>query len=126
MEKTIRYLNWRNILLLALLIVCALELRVFVNDAKDFYRSGELYLNYQHGLIVRESDLITPNEIAPWMTFAYINFIFKLPPDYLKNTLHLAGSLYPNIQITRYARINQLNTVQLLASVKQAVTLYKP
>ena len=34
--------------------------------------------------------------IRPWMTFDYINRIFNLPKDYLKDQLQISDAHYPN------------------------------
>ncbi len=73
-----------------------------------------------HGkLIGKNTDLI-----ASWMTFDYINRIFALPSDYLKNTLVISDSSYPLIPISRYAKNHKLDEIQFLAEMKKTVADY--
>jgi len=121
-----RYMTGRNFLICILLVLCLVELRAFVLDLHRTFETAESYVSYQHGKIFYTPDAIAIQDIAPWMTFGYINFIFKLPPNYLEAKLHLSTGRYPNMQLTRYARMNNLNIVQLVQNVRQAVSEYKP
>jgi hypothetical protein len=62
--------------------------------------------------------------IAPWMTFDYINNIFKLPPDYLKKKLALNDTRYPRLSIAHLGRDNQIDPLTLTMSVKAAITQF--
>lgn len=69
---------------------------------------------------------LAPEDIQGWMTFEYINFVFKLPPDYLKQTLSLEGSQYPKTTLKRYANKAGLDTATFVQSVEEVVRNYKP
>jgi hypothetical protein len=43
------------------------------------------------------------DKIRDWMTFDYINKVFRLPPAFLKDALGITDALYPNITLRRYA-----------------------
>jgi hypothetical protein len=64
---------------------------------------------------------ITVDDIEPWMTFAYINFRFHLPPEYLKNQLQLEEKKYPEIPLSRYAKKNNIETPVFVSQVKNAI-----
>ena len=64
------------------------------------------------------------NTIRPWMTLDYINKVFKLPPDYLKNNLDISGSRYPNISINGYAKKEKIKTAYLVEKIQEAVHNY--
>lgn len=64
------------------------------------------------------------NMIDTWMTFGYINMIFKLPPDYLKTNLNISDSHYPNLSLTKYIKSNKLDRNTFLAQVRSVVTDY--
>jgi hypothetical protein len=67
---------------------------------------------------------ITINDIGPWMTFDYLNVVFKLEPNYLKNALGISDNRYPNININMYARHYNIPLQNLLQNIKQAITSY--
>ena len=62
--------------------------------------------------------------IASWMTFDYINKIFALPADYLKNTLNISDAHYPQISISRYEKNQKLDSTQFLAHIQSVVAAY--
>lgn len=64
------------------------------------------------------------NLIDTWMTFNYINIIFKLPADYLKTNLNILDKRYPNVSLNGFIKNNKLNKATFLESVRQAVSLY--
>lgn len=74
---------------------------------------------YHGKLTDKNTDLI-----SQWMTFDYVNRIFNLPADYLKNTLAISDTNYPRIPISRYEKDHKLDTTQFLAEVKKTVADY--
>ena len=62
--------------------------------------------------------------ISSWMTFEYINRIFALPADYLKNSLHISDVQYPRIPISKYAKNHKLDEAQFIAQIKTTVGGY--
>jgi hypothetical protein len=64
------------------------------------------------------------NTVQSWMTFDYINKVFKLPPDYLKNTLGVSDNRYPNETIGHYARSKKEKFSVVLNQVQEALHNY--
>jgi UDP-glucose 6-dehydrogenase len=64
-------------------------------------------------------------DIQPWMTFEYINKVFKLPPEYLRGKMSIQDASYPRMTLMGYAKRHQLNAAQFVNSVKDAVIKYK-
>jgi hypothetical protein len=62
--------------------------------------------------------------IHPWMTFDYINRIFNLPQNYLKDQLHVSNPHYPNITLGSYASAENLNTSETVHDVQNAIVNY--
>lgn len=62
--------------------------------------------------------------IDSWMTFQYINFIFGMPNDYLKNTLAIEDVRYPNLPIGRYVKTKKLDSTTFLHQIKTATKTY--
>lgn len=77
-------------------------------------------------LLLQPKHPLAPEDIQGWMTFEYINFVFKLPPDYLKQTLSIEGSQYPKVALKRYANKAGLDTGAFVRKVEEAVRNYKP
>jgi hypothetical protein len=97
----------------------------FTSTFKQLYRTGNLEVDYSiTGRPTRLHRPITISDIRVWMTFDYINVIFKLDPLYLKNTLAITDSKYPNISIEAYARHNRINPQVLLHNIEQAIINY--
>lgn len=77
--------------------------------------------NYLHHPSLRRSVPPSPASIAEWMTFDYLNNVFKMPPAYLKNALKITDSRYPRLTIGGYATTNKIDPALTLAQVKAAV-----
>ena len=70
---------------------------------------------------VSENDI---SYISAWMTFDYINQLFNLPKDYLKETMNINDPKYPSLTIAQYAKRNNLNPGLLILSTEEAVRNY--
>ena len=62
--------------------------------------------------------------IGAWMTFQYVNFIFNLPEEYLRTSLQIRDTNYPNITLGKYLRKNKLIRGEFVTSVQKAVRAY--
>ncbi len=62
--------------------------------------------------------------IHPWMTFDYINKIFNLPQDYLRNQLQVSDPHYPNITLGNYASAGNINALEAVHDVQNAIVNY--
>jgi hypothetical protein len=62
--------------------------------------------------------------IRSWMTFDYINKIFALPKDYLKDQLHISDPRYPNIALSSYASENKIATTEAVNDIEGAIVHY--
>jgi len=62
--------------------------------------------------------------IRPWMTFDYINRLFALPKDYLKDQLDISDPHYPNDTIGNYSSANKITDVAAVADVQNAIINY--
>jgi hypothetical protein len=110
-------------IILALLFVVVLIW--FIASTKQLYVSGELRTDYplgNHSTYLHQPASV--NYIRTWMTFDYVNVIYKLPADYLENTLAVSDPRYPNVRIDYYIRRHDLNPSLFLQSIQQAITNY--
>lgn len=127
-QKLFRYIEctlWVQVFLVSMLILLALlEIQAISEEIKKLstieqqYVSGEL----QNKILTRTP--VTPADIEGWMTFAYINTVFKLPTDYLKNSLGIIDERYPNISVSRYVRSHIISNIPFLVQLKDAVSNY--
>lgn len=62
-----------------------------------------------------------PMNIEPWMTFKYVNVVFELPDDVLKNVLKIEDASYPNLPIGKYVKKTGANRDEFLNSVRETV-----
>jgi hypothetical protein len=116
-SKKSKVLLGLGVALLVLVIVAAGVRALYVRHFMKLPGS-ELLLQPQHPL--------APEDIQGWMTFEYINFVFKLPPEYLKQTLSVEGNQYPKVALKRYANKAGLDTGAFIRKVEEAVRNYKP
>ena len=115
----------RNLLITALLVLCALEINALARDFHAATQADAFRRDYEssHQLDRNNPDI---DQIQSWMTFDYLNTVFKLPPAYLKTTLGITDAAYPNLHIGAYAHKNHLTQAQALAKVQEAITAYVP
>jgi len=66
-----------------------------------------------------------PSQIRGWMTFRYLDAVFKLPADYLKSGLGVTDTHYPNISINFLAKEQKQDSVQVLDNVINLVKNYQ-
>jgi hypothetical protein len=66
-------------------------------------------------------DLKQADSIAPWMTFRFVNIIFSIPENYLKDKLSIGDSRYPDMTIDKYANSANKNKEAFLEEVKGEV-----
>ena len=129
-KRTHRWLkhhaNVRAILIFILFVLCAFELESIWRGLEAAYTTTDPYITYHHGQIVHENPVVRTRDIQPWMTFQYVNFVFKLPPNYLADALVLTDPRYPKVQIGRYARTHALPLATFVQEVQTTVAGYTP
>lgn len=108
-----------------LFLILAIVLIWFVVDLNNLHRSGAL--RAAHSFSRRPlagSPILQIGQIQGWMTFSYINYIFRLPANYLSGKLDIADTAYPNFTLDKYASAHKLDQATFLESVKQAAAAY--
>ena len=114
---------WRIIFIILLFALIVL-LSWFIVDIESLYQSGALRPTRGFHRIYIPEQLSNPDQIQSWMTFSYINHIFRLPSDYLSTSLTIQESRYPNLTISRYAKTKNLNDLDFLKQVQGSVNQY--
>jgi len=110
-----------------LAVLCVLALYWFVSAFRQIYSEGDLRPDYPlRNVPVAPMPATTVTTIDTWMTFNYLNVVFKLPPTYLQKQLKITDPRYPNIRIDGYARRNHLSPETVLHAVQQAIRNYRP
>ena len=116
---------FKKIIIAILTLLCLTSLIWFISTFKQLYKEGNLGVNYSiTGRPTHLHHSATVNTIENWMTFNYINVVFKLNPLYLKNTLSIDDSKYPNIRIDSYAKHHNLNLQLFLHNIEQTIINY--
>lgn len=67
----------------------------------------------------------SPEILRPWMTFEYVNRVFSLSPETLKNALRIADPRYPKLTIASFARKADISAdaaIQRIAAVIMAAS----
>jgi hypothetical protein len=119
--KKIVWINKQNLLLAGLFLACAAALFWLASDLRYSFSSGEFSPRHVFNRPSGNQPPLTVEKIQPWMTFDYLNHVFNLPADYLKNQLHIQDPHYPNVSLTRYAKQQGTSVSELLKSVQQAI-----
>ena len=109
-----------TLLVIFLLITSALAIlsHYFPEERRDFMPSHLIQVfNNNHGTLTI-SDVYF---IRSWMTFDYINTLFRLPPDYLKTQLNITDPHYPRISIRTFAKNSHVDVTVFLNMVQEDV-----
>ncbi len=112
-------------ILFTTLFVITISLLVwFILDVRNLYQTGSLKPTRGFNRNYSSGHTRTPTQIQGWMTFSYVNHIFNLPQNYLKDSLSITDSHYPNIGISRYAKNQTLDINSFLIRIQESVTQY--
>lgn len=65
------------------------------------------------------------NTIRDWMTFYFINDIFYLRPDYLRDELGITDNQYPKISIDSWAKKSYQDPEELVAKIRMLIRDYQ-
>ena len=95
------------------------------DSVRQSYQSGQLEprLRRVDGSYVLVGHL-NADDIQPWMTFDYVNVVFRLSSGFVQSSLGLRDSAYPNIRIDQYAKEHGLDQNQFLGQVRVFAATY--
>ena len=116
--------SFDNILATCLFILLMVILVWFVRGFTNLARV-RFYMP-RHGLhgIFNPNRVVAVEKIQSWMTFDYLNFVFQLPPAYLKDSLKINDTTYPNLQLNNYANKVHISSAQFIKNVQSAILNY--
>ncbi len=63
-----------------------------------------------------------PERIEPWMNFRYVNVVFRLPEEYLRDSLSIDDAKYPNVPIGKYAKKRGIDRESFLRELRRLVS----
>jgi hypothetical protein len=116
---------WRAVLAVAFFSVIVFTLYAIESNIDATIGLGILASQSRfHRLSLRRPATLEPAAIATWMTFDYLNMVFKLPPDYLKTSLSITDARYPRLTIKRLAADQKADPAIALTAVKAAVQAF--
>jgi len=125
LNRSKKYFALISLLTVVLIILCVFLVRQYHAIVRQATVSTErVHINdliRRHSLGVSDAGLI-----EPWMTFAYVGVSFKVPASYFVASLNISTSTpkYPNITISRYARMVATSSDVLVKAVRSAVQNY--
>ena len=105
------------------LLCLFLAINYFSLRRADIINTRELSLS----AFVQKHGPLTANEtgvLRSWMTFAYINKLFALPPDFLKNSFNITDAGYPNVTVSSYVGSRHLDAATFMISLETAIGNY--
>ena len=111
-------------LVILLLVLCIFFVRDYISLRRaQIVSARELQLSAlfkAHGPLTA-SDVTV---IRPWMTFDYINKLFNIPPEYLKNALSISDPSYPKLSLYGYANHQHANITIVVSDVESSTRDY--
>jgi hypothetical protein len=114
--------KWRTGVAVALFLVIIFTVFSIESNIDATMNLGALApQNYLHHPALNRSIPPDPSAIADWMTFDYLNKVFKMPPEYLKNAMNILNAKYPRLTVRRFAADNSISPALALTQVKVAV-----
>jgi hypothetical protein len=90
---------------------------LFVRKMERLDQPGRIFTKHRRHPIT-EADVV---RISEWMTFDYINTVFGLPTDYLKDTLRIEDTKYPSLTLGKYARKTNIDITTFVTEVRKSV-----
>ena len=116
---------WRAVIsvgMLAVIVVTAYTIESNIDSTRNL---GALApQNRLHHPNFHRPMMTDPNAISTWMTFDYLNMVFKMPPDYLKNNLNINNQKYPRLTIKQWAAQSKIDQALALTEIKAAIKTY--
>jgi len=112
-----------TILLVVLFFLLARDFRIARRANLGENRSNLIQLLLRH----KRANEITDKDVEYvdyWMTFGYIDTVFNLPLNYLKDRFNITNSRFPDITLGNYAKAAGLDRAAFITEVKQAVKDY--
>ncbi|MES2213682.1 MAG: hypothetical protein V4473_02475 [Patescibacteria group bacterium] len=111
------------VLLVVLLVLCFSFIRQYQYvrkyEAVQYHRGLWSGMRNHRSLSAQDARVL-----QPWMTFEYVNTIFNLPADYLKNYFHISDIEYPRITVSKYSKIEQTDSSTFIQALQSAVVQY--
>lgn len=95
------------------LLLCIAASALWLDVENDRYQGRAMHRQWEYS--------VEPATIGDWMTFDYLNAVFKLPPEYLQTALGIQDSRYPNISLRQYAQNHAIDEDIFLGQVQKAL-----
>lgn len=108
-----------NTLIIVLSLIFLLALVSFVRDFLFLNKQGFLEPSGRH------HENFQVQDVERWMTFAFLNRIFGLPPEYLKEELEITNKHYPNLTIKSWAKEKNVDPREMTEQVKKFIEDFK-
>ena len=126
-NKRPNWLTGENVVIVILIIACAAAFWWLVSSINFSYKSGYFHPQRYPREYLNSTTTVPflVSDIQLWMTFDYLNKVFGLPQNYLKQSMNIQDGRYPNLQLNRYAELNNINAQEFIKSVRSAVQAYK-
>jgi heme/copper-type cytochrome/quinol oxidase subunit 2 len=126
-HRTERYIRYTLTILAVLLLLLVV---FFVAQYESLRRAQIISMRQFHvsQLLERHAPIsvTSASVVRSWMTFDYINRLFALPPDYLKNNVPITDLQYPKLTISSYVKKNGLNQTTFLDELDATIRNYSP
>jgi hypothetical protein len=127
-EKPVHFFSWHNSIIILLCLAC-LSLYLFTANIllTSFSASAETssrHISYI-GILMHKKESEQPlvaGYIKGWMTFAYIDHLYNLPPTYLQTSFNITDHDFPNISLNDYAEDHTIDRETFINEVIKKVS----
>lgn len=107
----------RQVLIAVLCAAMLVSVVYLAKDIQSFFNANPApsrHLRFMHAT----STPPTVDSIQGWMTFEYLNRVFLLPPEYMKDQLSITDTHYPKLTVDHLAKTMGTDPATLLEQVK--------
>jgi len=123
-QKTIKECGRTKIKKILVIVILTVGIFSWIYVFFDVYQIRNHRLSFQNYLSRYHRAPVSISNISSWMTFDYINKIFKLSPTYLSQTLKITDSKYPLLTIGQYSKKINASSTFLIKNIQNAIEIY--
>jgi hypothetical protein len=126
MNKKPSIINWAYLVTAVLAILLLVLVIWFSADVVNLQKEGVFApaaTRIHRPFLNRPS--IAASQIQSWMTFGYIERVYKIPESYLQTQLNSTSVLKPNNTINTYAAVHNLDSATLVEKIRGIVAAYQ-
>ena len=112
-----------DVFLIILGVILIVTLLLCIGQYRTLARNGHVQPPFIHHRVLKHP--ITVVDIQPWMTFGYLNAVFRLPPKLLQEQLGITSSQYPRLSLQNFSSQTHQNPAAVVTRVQSIISSYQ-